>query len=536
MLLDESTRNKLTDLQYERPDDGTTFDTDSVKTVINQQKGLDLDTQNINIYSSSDEQLGPSGGFDGHALHLYNPDQNINDVYYIFRGTEVQDLHDIVYNAIGIGSGTNTEQLQAAERFFGNVEGKIQDHLEYEEYNNLTRMGDGHSLGGNLVVSLALLTKNFTDVRGLNDAPVNVQHLIDHDQDFSDYLEIKVGDDINDISEDELSRLALDFYSDEAKNISHTRVRGEALYPQSIPDTLFIGNEVHYIGDPDISHFPDMLAKQDITWRDYVLPNGHSPFHKRTHNKGIDRLHNDLGHLGENMTVDDIVNHVENPSLSTLGLAARLGVIGFSDRHEIVSFLLNPYMLSNFSDAASVWDTLHKHSMETFIDYFDNGPHPIQSFHQVIDPVSGERIKLSADVLLIALNHMRKALETKRDAMQKLHNYWETEVPEITSSHRSTVNSLMDDKEASGRAFVTEEHSIGWMENLQPGLQAKGVQFERSFDPLSEAVDSSLEQAMERYQIEINHLDQLQERFSQHMNTLFEADEDVSRQIQMLGG
>ncbi|WP_341604395.1 DUF6792 domain-containing protein [Shouchella clausii] len=41
--------------------------------------------------------------------------------------------------------------------------------------NGIKRYGDGHSLGGHLIVSVALIEKNFDDVRGLNDAPVNLK-------------------------------------------------------------------------------------------------------------------------------------------------------------------------------------------------------------------------------------------------------------------------------------------------------------------------------------------------------------------------
>ncbi len=112
-----------------------------------------------------------------------------------------------------------------------------------------------------MIVSVALIEKNFDDVRGLNDAPVNLKQLASLDSDFVDYLESATDVlDISDIPEEELVLLARDFYAAEANAISHTRVKGEPLYAQSIPYTFYPGASIHYLGDMETPEFPDVLT------------------------------------------------------------------------------------------------------------------------------------------------------------------------------------------------------------------------------------------------------------------------------------
>ncbi len=77
---------------------------------------------------------------------------------------------------------------------------------------------------------------------------------------FFNYLSIEASiDDVTNIPPEDLELLARDFYADEAKVISHTRVRGEPLYAQTIPNTLYIGNDIYYIGDSNTPEFPNVF-------------------------------------------------------------------------------------------------------------------------------------------------------------------------------------------------------------------------------------------------------------------------------------
>ncbi len=115
--LEDNTRNALTALQYES---GKPLDIDSLKKVLDSYNITDIDYNDITIYKSSgeniDSPIGNESGFDSAAIHHYNEEKDINDVYYIFRGTEV-DLdapEDVVYDAFGVVAGVSDEQIEDA--------------------------------------------------------------------------------------------------------------------------------------------------------------------------------------------------------------------------------------------------------------------------------------------------------------------------------------------------------------------------------------------------------------------------------------
>ncbi|MCR1289272.1 DUF6792 domain-containing protein, partial [Shouchella clausii] len=261
MGLEDHTRNSITALQYEN---GKQLDIDSFKQVLHSYNITDIDYNDITIYKSSgkniDSPIGNESGFDGAAIHHHNEEKGINDVYYIFRGTEV-DLdapEDVIYDAFGVVAGVSDEQIDDARRFYNRVESDIAKKTNGDE---ITRYGDGHSLGGHLIVSVALIEKNFDDVRGLNDAPVNLKQLARLDEYFKDHVMQNIGTtNISDIPQEELVLLARDFYAAEANTISHTRVKGEPLYAQSIPYTFYPGAAIHYLGDMETPEFPDVLT------------------------------------------------------------------------------------------------------------------------------------------------------------------------------------------------------------------------------------------------------------------------------------
>ncbi|PAE98107.1 DUF6792 domain-containing protein, partial [Shouchella clausii] len=261
MRLENNTRNAITALQYEN---GKQLDIDSFKQVLDSYNITTIDYNDITIYKSSgeniDSPIGNESGFDGAAIHHYNEEKGINDVYYIFRGTEVdlEAAEDVAYDMVGVVAGVSTAQIRHAQRFYKTVESDIAKKTNGDE---ITRYGDGHSLGGHLIVSVALIEKNFDDVRGLNDAPVNLRQLASLDSDFVDYLESATDIlDISDIPEEGLVLLARNFYAAEANTISHTRVKGEPLYAQSIPYTFYPGATIHYLGDMETPEFPDVLT------------------------------------------------------------------------------------------------------------------------------------------------------------------------------------------------------------------------------------------------------------------------------------
>ncbi len=306
-------RNELTKIQYGDLDENLVIET-------LEQNNISVGKEDLTVHKVSNDS-----GFDGAAVHVKIEKNNkeINEVYYFFRGTEDDTLHDAVYDITGIGAGVTLDQIRDAQAFYRDVETNIaEDH----NVDSLTRYGDGHSLGGHLVINVALLEKDFTDVRGSNDAPVNLKQLATLDVNFRHYLYSYTGEfDITNIPPEKLQLLARDFYADEAKNISHTRVRGEPLYPQTIPNTMYIGNDIYYIGDPNTPEFPNVFDSSNTGSGSRFVNLLRRPFgtfydlgfgikvkaDTYLYDFHIGRLMGLIGAMGEDMSVAEITEVIE---------------------------------------------------------------------------------------------------------------------------------------------------------------------------------------------------------------------------------
>ena len=176
-LLNDQIRNHLAALSYQEK-----VTESDIKKVIEEELNI-KEIPSFTLYQSSDMQIGKKSGFDGKII--YFKDQN--ELYFFARGTEPKKYNDVMYDA----AGGNAKQLNDAEDMYNEVINKIvpkqlykREAINYMEDMNI--YGDGHSLGGHIVVSLALKTKNFDDIRGLNDAPVNIYQMVQYDKVFQD--------------------------------------------------------------------------------------------------------------------------------------------------------------------------------------------------------------------------------------------------------------------------------------------------------------------------------------------------------------
>ncbi|SDB99315.1 DUF6792 domain-containing protein [Shouchella lonarensis] len=282
MSLSEEVRNELVELQYEDKKKGHTFDEASVEAILKKHNVTGVKAKDITIYKSDgkniDKKSGDRSGFDGAAIHIYNAESGRNEVYYITRGTELDKPHDILYDLYGVAGGVADDQIVDAVKFYEQVEGKIENKVSSEDAGDMKRYGDGHSLGGHLIATLALLTKSFTDVRGLNAAPVHLHQLTRLDDDFRRHVERVTGKtDSDSLSEKELKALAEDYYKAEIGHIKHLRVKGEPLYAQKIPYAHFFG-DIQYLGNLDTPHFPnlfetyaeDMFGISPYVYREFI--------------------------------------------------------------------------------------------------------------------------------------------------------------------------------------------------------------------------------------------------------------------------
>ncbi|WP_310883668.1 DUF6792 domain-containing protein [Priestia megaterium] len=222
---------------------------DEIKKIYKEVKGKN--PPNFEIYTSKDMGIGKKSGFDGAAIHFYDKEKKVNQVYYFMRGTEpTKDFPDVVYDGLGIGAGSNDNQIEDAQEMYN----KVEKHINKKQNKNLNvkiqHYGDGHSLGGNLIVTLGLITKDFTNIRGLNDAPVNIKQLKRVDKQFSNYI-TQIKGKTEDISTKELLKLANTYYEKQKATISHTWVKGEPMHAQSFPGSWYAGNKVTMLGDMD---------------------------------------------------------------------------------------------------------------------------------------------------------------------------------------------------------------------------------------------------------------------------------------------
>ncbi|WP_350006432.1 DUF6792 domain-containing protein [Shouchella clausii] len=427
MGFEDNTRNALTALQYES---GKPLDIDSLKKVLDSYNITDIDYNDITIYKSSGENIDSPIGNDGAAIHHYNEEKDINDVYYIFRGTEV-DLdapEDVVYDAFGVVAG---------------------------------RYGDGHSLGGHLIVSVALIEKNFDDVRGLNDAPVNLKQLASLDSDFVDYLESATDVlDISDIPEEELVLLARDFYAAEANAISHTRVKGEPLYAQSIPYTFYPGASIHYLGDMETPEFPDVLTPR-TPWPGLteVFSSGiNADLDRVAYNANINHLLQFITIIGEEMTVAELSELIgkakDNPwaALSDMpeSVNERLKEeVGLGHIVGGLWALKNTAVYEKVLAVINAKEQFDLHSIGTLIELYDQPGHQPVTYR--LEPGTGTHILVDEDSLVNALQAMEGALEQKREALGLLYHYRNMELHERIFEQRERVEGMMSNKEANWR-------------------------------------------------------------------------------------
>ncbi|WP_078394757.1 DUF6792 domain-containing protein [Shouchella patagoniensis] len=551
MTLSPDIRNKLTSLQYENGSD--VFDTDSVLEIIHEQVDMTTVTSDdIRIYTSDNleegRQVGVESGFDGAALHIRNAKTGENEVYYIFRGTETENINDIIYDLTGIATGTLKDQLDDARVFYNEVESSVKDNIGIHEYEELRHHGDGHSLGGHLIVSLALIEKDFASVRGVNDAPVNLVQIVDLDLDFRRYLFTK-GYEVNNIAPEELQLLARNFYADEAKNISHTRVRGEPLYPQTIPYTLYIGNDIYYIGDPNTLEFPNVFDSSNTGSGFRFASLISSPLgvfydlglgikvkaDSYLYDFHVGRLMGLIGAMGENMSVAEITEVIEaakdNPFaalqlIPNAEYARLIRTFGLSHLLEGLMALSNTAVLGKALDVVKHFDQMDLHSMQTLIDLY-NDPN-VQKVLYRLEPGTKNHIKLNIGTLFGAMRAMEEALERKREALGKLLQYRQFDVQERVFEERQRIESMMSGKEANWQAFLNEE---GYKWTNDTIHKPTGVTFRKEFDPINSHALEQVDWIIESYELEIKELESMLSDYKETMHVLFETDEELAALI-----
>lgn len=148
-----------------------------IRQIYFEEKGRELNI-NIKIYHSKDcEEVLNIGkyGFDGSIIHFFDEATKMNQIYSIARGSEMSEEEDWrpqdwLYNIMGIFVGGNSTQNSDAVLFEVYVVHEINKETAQSGIN-LTKIGMGHSLGGNIKQLQQFKFNDYYKVYVYNDAP-----------------------------------------------------------------------------------------------------------------------------------------------------------------------------------------------------------------------------------------------------------------------------------------------------------------------------------------------------------------------------
>jgi len=244
VLFSEELRARILSLEYKN------LTAEKIRQIYFEETGKELDI-NIKIYRSKDyEQVLNIGkyGFDGTIIHFFDETTKTNQVYSIARGSEMSEEidwrpQDWLYNIMGIFVGGSKVQYADAEIFENYILKMIRK--ETVQFGiNLTKIGMGHSLGGNTKQIQQLKNNDCYKVYVYNDAPPTVYQLVKIDPEFFLKLQTKFGivdpNEVYYLNPNELKEFAEEYYKDAAKNIYHVTAEEDFLYNVTLSVRGFI--------------------------------------------------------------------------------------------------------------------------------------------------------------------------------------------------------------------------------------------------------------------------------------------------------
>ncbi|MBM7540491.1 DUF6792 domain-containing protein [Amphibacillus cookii] len=186
----------------------------------------------IEIYPSSElikynddlpEDVRQSG-YDGTAIYLSDPDNQINQVHIISQGSV--GTEDWLDNFFNIFLGIDKKQLESTRIFVDKVNSKV------SETSDLSFFALGHSKAFNNNLAVQLIYSIFDNVYGVNGAPVSLSQIIDADRDLELSLFLKFREDIDSIPLEDLRRAIIEYYDNKGvtDNIIHRISEDDPLY------------------------------------------------------------------------------------------------------------------------------------------------------------------------------------------------------------------------------------------------------------------------------------------------------------------
>jgi hypothetical protein len=521
-LLDNNLRNKLTQLEYK----DLSSRSKEIKKIYKDTTGEN--PPNFKVYTSKDMGVGNKSGFDGAAIHFYDKEHHINEVYYIFRGTEPnKDFGDVVYDGLGIGSGKKDTQLEDALNMYDKVEKKIKkSDIEIKRY------GDGHSLGGHLIVTLGLLKKNFVSIRGLNDAPANVKQLLRVDNDFQNYVQTEKGK-IKNISSSDLVQLANSYYQEQKAIISHTWVKGEPMHAQSFPGSWYAGNKVTMLGDMDTE---EMINIGEYPLKRLAKWNLFLKLDEVRYNSGVSNIIGGLSlanaHVDDSvlLNIPSYVDDVKEKPLKHLpGIV--LGTEGafFLTKQAIKS----PGVLVQGIKGISQRNQAKLHGINYVVEYTE--ANAMKTYYQVFDSGSQEEILLDYEQMKKFVYYCANVIKDKEANLNALKQYLHSEINEVFEAKKKKLKMKISREEASPQSFMEKADKDGatlaWFGQKRV---AEKVTFDKTFDPLDDSVFTPVEEIISSIQEEVTYYQKFLEAFFQNFEKMMEADESVASDIKSM--
>ncbi|MDQ0856926.1 hypothetical protein QFZ72_000405 [Bacillus sp. V2I10] len=191
---------------------------------------------------------------------------------------------DWIYNAMGIFSGVNESQYDAAVHFDEAVTKEINKVVESElnslqkrgrniskDELELNKNGIGHSLGGNLIQMLSLTYVNFNRVYAINDAPPSSYQLANIDAEFRFELFREFNLDISNFDKiytippppppSELKAFTENHYKEKGQNIHHLTNEEDMLFAASdLRGFLNLGSRTILDSDADFVSIRDRIG------------------------------------------------------------------------------------------------------------------------------------------------------------------------------------------------------------------------------------------------------------------------------------
>lgn len=529
-LLSDSLRNKLTQLEYK----GLKGKEAKITKLFKEEMGEK--PPKFEIYTSEEIGVGQASGFDGAAIHFYDKERKINQVYYIFRGTEPKkDFGDVVYDALGIGVGKQNTQIDDAQEMYDVVETNINRQVKGLSLK-VERYGDGHSLGGNLISTLALLKKNFVDVRGLNDAPVNVKQLLEKDPGFSRYATEKIGETRN-ISTEKIVSLANVYYKKQKATISHTWVKGEPMHAQSFPGSWYAGNKVTMLGDLDTEEMINIGKypfQKEAKWNPVYM------IDQFRYNLGVKTTLGGLGFVNDHVKQETLLNLPETrdqylesvkryPFLHFGEIKAGIGV----GAAVMVNTFTSPGATFQLIKGISQSKQAKLHGINYVVKYTE--ANAMKTYYQVFDSGSQEEILLDYEQMKKFVYYCANAIKDKEANLNTLKQYLHSEINEVFEAKKKKLKMKISREEASPQSFMEKADNDGatlaWFGQKRV---AEKVTFDKTFDPLDDSVFTPVEEIISSIQEEVTYYQKFLEAFFQNFEKMMEADESVASDIKSM--